>query len=286
MSLAPRIWLITGASSGFGRALTEVVLAQEEIAVATLRTPSDLEDLAVTNPDRLLVVKCDVTKLDEVTSAFSAAIERFGRVDVVFNSAGYAIVGEIEAVPEAAARTLFDVNFWGAAAVSKEAVRIFRDVNPPGIGGRLLNVSSGVGFCAGPIVGMYAACKQALEGFTESLRLEMNPAWNIKISTIAPGAFRTRAHTTAAVFFPVPDAYRGEGLPSQVVRDWFQDGSGIRGDPGLGAEAIYRFSTLESPPMRWAMGKDSISGVRRQIKQVTAEIDDFESWSDNLEVIV
>jgi NAD(P)-dependent dehydrogenase (short-subunit alcohol dehydrogenase family) len=133
------------------------VLAQGEIAVATLRYPADLEDLAVTNPDHLLVLKCDVTKLDEVLSAFSAAIERFGRVDVVFNGAGYAIVGEIEATPEDAARALFDVNFWGAVAVSKEAVRVFRDVNPPRIGGRLLNVSSGVGFCGGPIVGMYAA---------------------------------------------------------------------------------------------------------------------------------
>ncbi|KAF7348899.1 NAD(P)-binding protein [Mycena venus] len=209
MSLTPGIWLITGASSGFGRTLAEVVLAQGEIAVATLRYPADLEDLAVTNPDRLLVLKCDVTKLDEVLSAFSAAIERFGRVDVVFNNAGYAIVSEIEATPEDAARALFDVNFLGY-----------------------------------------------------------------------------RQSHTGAVFFPAPDAYRGEGLPSQVVREWFQDGSGIRGDPRLGAEAIYRFSKLESPPMRWAMGKDSIGGVRMQIKQVTAETDQFESWSDNLEVIV
>ncbi|KAJ7852672.1 hypothetical protein B0H14DRAFT_2759786, partial [Mycena olivaceomarginata] len=234
----------------------------------------DLEDLAVTNPDHLLVLKCDVTKLDEVLSAFSAAIERFGRVDVVFNNAGYAIVGEIEATPEDAARALFDVNFWGAVAVSN-------------IGGRLLNVSSGVGFCGGPIVGIIIlTCSKALEGLTESLRLEMNPAWNIKISTIAPGAFKTRAHTAGVVFFPAPDAYRGEGLPSQVVRQWFQDGSGIRGDPRLGAEAIYRFPKLESPPMRWAMGKDSIGGVRMQITQVTAETDQFESWSDSLEVIV
>ncbi|KAJ7852679.1 hypothetical protein B0H14DRAFT_2759791 [Mycena olivaceomarginata] len=219
---------------------------------------TDLEDLAVTNPDHLLVLKCDVTKLDEVLSAFSAAIERFGRVDVVFNNAGYAIVGEIEATPEDAARALFDVNFWGAVAVSN-------------IGGRLLNVSSGVGFCGGPIVGIIIlTCSKALAGLTESLRLEMNPAWNIKISTIAPGAFKTRAHTAGVVLFPAPDAYRGEGLPSQVVRQWFQDGSGIRGDPRLGAEAI----------------SDSIGGVRMQITQVTAETDQFESWSDSLEVIV
>lgn len=175
MAASPRIWLsevvfvckvaivltcydlVTGASSGFGRLLTETVLAEGEIAVATLRTPSDLEDLAAANPDRLVVVKCDVTKPQDILFAFSHAIDKFGRVDVVFNNAGYTIVGEIEATPEDAARALFDVNFWGAVGVSREAVRVFREVNPPNAGGRLLNVSSGLGFGGGPITGIYSA---------------------------------------------------------------------------------------------------------------------------------
>jgi hypothetical protein len=143
---------------------------------------------------------------------------------------------------------------------------------------------------------------EAVEGFTESLRLELNPEWNIKvfksskfypiiqqhsqISIISPGAFKTRAHTTGTVCFPAPQAYDGEGLPSQVVRQWFEDGSGIRGDPVLAAKAIVKFSMLKSPPVRWAMGKDSIGGARAKIKQVSEETDQFENWSENLELVV
>ncbi|KAJ7695402.1 hypothetical protein B0H17DRAFT_1158897 [Mycena rosella] len=299
MSSSPRIWLITGASSGFGRAVTEVVLANGEIAVATLRVPSELDDLVAANPERLLVLQCDVTKPDEISSAFTAAIEKFGRVDVVFNNAGCGIVGEIEATPEDAARAMFDVNFWGVSAVSKEAVRVFRDLNPENAGGRLLNVSSGLGFGGAPILGFYSASNhiqcgaycadgygKAVEGFTESLRLEMNPAWNIKISIIAPGSFKTGAHTTGSLTFPAPEVYSGKETPSQVIREWVKDGSGIRGDPVLAAKAIFKFSTLESPPVRWAMGKDSAGGVRNKIKCVAEETDAFESWSENMELTV
>ncbi|KAJ7912095.1 hypothetical protein B0H13DRAFT_2232572 [Mycena leptocephala] len=278
MPSAPRVWLITGASSGFGRALTEVILAQGEIAVATLRTPADLDDLVAANPnpERLCVVKCDITKADDIISAFSCAIERFGRVDVVFNNAGCAIVGEIEATPDDAARALFEVNFWGAVAVSKESVRVFRDVNPPGAGGRLLNVTSAAGFGGVPIV--------SLEGFTDSFRMEMDPSWSIKISIIAPGAFETRAQKS--VIFPTPEAYSAEGLPSQIIREgWFKDGARVHGDPVLAVKAIFRFSLLESPPSRWAMGKDSVGGVRARTKRAIEETDEFESWSDNLELV-
>ncbi|KAJ7677743.1 hypothetical protein DFH06DRAFT_1167070 [Mycena polygramma] len=285
MAAAPRVWLITGASSGFGRAMTEVVLAEGEIAVATLRTPADLHELAAAHPDRLVLVKCDVTKPDDIISAFSCAIEKFGRVDVVFNNAGYAIAGEVEATPDDAARALFDVNFWGAVAVSKEAVRVFRDVNPENAGGRLLNVSSAAGLGGVPILGIYSASKHALEGFTDSLRQEMNPSWNIKISTIAPGAFKTRAHTTGAVVLPTPEAYSGDGMASQVMRDMFKTRSFVRGDAARGAKAIFRFSLLESPPVRWAIGKDAVGGVRTVVKRITEETNEFESWSDNLELV-
>ncbi|KAJ7487814.1 NAD-P-binding protein [Mycena latifolia] len=248
MSTGPRIWLnnqwglIRVRSHCDGRGSRKRGNRRRNLA----HTPI-LDDLAVANLDRLLVVKCDVTKPDDILSAVASAIGKFGRVDVVFNNAGYGIVGEIEATPADAARAMFDVNFWGAAAVSKEAVRVFRDINPRNVGGRLLNVSWGMGFGAQY---SYLFSKHALEGLTESLRLEMNPAWNIKISIIAPGAFKTRAHTTGTIMFSAPEAYSGEGLPSQALRQWFKDGSGIRGEPFLAAKAIFKFSLLDSPPVR------------------------------------
>ncbi|KAJ7135954.1 hypothetical protein C8R44DRAFT_828716 [Mycena epipterygia] len=226
----------------------------------------------------------NVTKPDDILSAFACVVGKFGRVDVVFNNAGCGTVGEVEATPEDAARALFDVNFLGAAAVSREAIQVFRDFNSENAGGRLLNVSSGLSFSGGPILAFYSA-SNSLEEFTDSLRLEMNPAWNIKISIIAPGAFKTHAHTRGTVMLPAPDAYSGEGLSSKAIRQWVEDGSGIPGDPLLAAKAIFRFSMVESPPVRWAMGKDTVAGVRKRTKHVTEETDEFESWSENLELV-
>lgn len=158
-SLSKACHLVTGASSGFGRAVTDVVLKKGDIVVATHRgNPSTLADLASTiGSERLLVLHCDVTCSEDISNAFTQTINKFGRCDVVFNSAGYTILGEIESTPNDMARILFEVNFWGTANVSREAVRIFREVNPPNSGGRLLNMSSGAGFVGLPGIGYYSA---------------------------------------------------------------------------------------------------------------------------------
>lgn len=150
---------VTGSSTGYGRSMTELVLAKGDIAVATLRKPAMISDLAVQyGPERLLVLKLDVVKADEIISAFDAAVKAFGRVDVVFNNAGYAVVGEFEATSEQTARALFEVNFFGAANVTKEAVRVFPDVNRPQ-GGRLLQMSSMAVLTDAAAIAFYAATK-------------------------------------------------------------------------------------------------------------------------------
>ncbi len=150
---------VTGASSGFGRAAAEHVLEQGDILVATLLKPEVLNDLtAKYAADKLLVLKLDVTKPQEIVDAFQKAVDVFGRIDVVFNNAGYAVLAEIEGSPEDALRKLFDTNFWGAMNVSREAVRIFREVNKP-LGGRLLITSSMGGVAPVPLLGYYAGSK-------------------------------------------------------------------------------------------------------------------------------
>jgi NAD(P)-dependent dehydrogenase (short-subunit alcohol dehydrogenase family) len=137
--------------------MVELLLKKGDKVVATLRKPSDLADLATEYPtSQLVVVKLDVTQSSDISPAFEKARQTFGRIDVVFNNAGQLVMGEVEAVPEEDARKLFDVNFWGAANVTKEAVRFFRDVNSPA-GGRLLQVSSLVGIVGGPVLGFYSA---------------------------------------------------------------------------------------------------------------------------------
>ena len=151
--------IVTGASSGFGRAVTEHVLRKGDIAVATLRKPEILSDLQGIYPaSRLLVLKLDVTKVDEIAAAFAQTKEKFGRVDVVFNNAGYSVLAEVEGTPDDVARAMFEVNFWGATNVSREAVRFFREVNKPA-GGRLIISSSIAGVVPAPLMGYYTAAK-------------------------------------------------------------------------------------------------------------------------------
>lgn len=180
--------------------MTELVLANGDIAIATLRKPAVLDELkAKYSPNQLLVVKLDVTKPQEILDAFKAAESAYGRIDIVFNNAGYGALGEVEGTPEDVARAIFDTNFWGAMNVSREAVRFFRDVNKIQ-GGRLLNISSMAGIGGKPGIGFYSASKNgtccstlasikilnlsallALEGATEALSKELDPKWNIKV---------------------------------------------------------------------------------------------------------
>ena len=151
---------MTGSSSGFGRLLVEVALSNGDNVVATLRTPDALSDLTKQYPpSRLLVVALDVRQASQITDAFAKAKDTFGRIDVVFNNAGYGMLAEVEGTPDDAARELFETDFWGAAKVNIEAVKFFRESNPPGLGGRLLVTSSFVGLKPLPCSGFYSAAK-------------------------------------------------------------------------------------------------------------------------------
>ena len=139
--------------------MVEYVLSKGDIAVATLRKPEVLNDLKAKHPaSRLLVLKLDVTKPNEIADAFNKTKEVFGRIDVVFNNAGYLVAGEAEAIADEPARKMFDTNFWGAAYVSQEAVRFFREDNSPQ-GGHLIQNSASSIWVNLPLMGFYTASK-------------------------------------------------------------------------------------------------------------------------------
>ena len=150
---------MTASSGGFGRSLVELILKGGDIAVATLRTPSALDDLKLAyDESKLLVLQLDVTNAGQIRSAFKAATDKYGRIDFVYNLAGYSVISEAEGTPEEVARALFEVNFWGATRVSNEAVRVFREVNKPQ-GGHLFVISSLVGLKSIAGTGFYSASK-------------------------------------------------------------------------------------------------------------------------------
>jgi NAD(P)-dependent dehydrogenase (short-subunit alcohol dehydrogenase family) len=140
--------------------MTRCALKNGDIAVATLRTPSALDALRTEYPssDKLLIIKLDVTKPEEISSVFKEVKDKLGKIDYAFNNAGYTVAGEVEGVREADAKAMFEVNFWGAMNVTKEALEFFREVNKPQ-GGYLLNVSSTTGLVARPPAGWYTASK-------------------------------------------------------------------------------------------------------------------------------
>ncbi|KAI0631467.1 NAD-P-binding protein [Trametes polyzona] len=288
---SPRVWFITGCSSGLGLDITRCVLKKGDIAVATLRKPSALADLRAQYPaDRLLILKLDVTVRADITAAFEKTKEAFGRIDVVVSNAGYAVLGEIEGTPDDVAQAMFAVNFWGAAHVLQEAVRFMREVNPPGHGGRIIQITSGTGLVGFPACGFYSASKHAMEGLTESLAMELDPEWNIKVTAVPLGSFATNAVSTSMVKLPPHPAYTKPTLPSVINRKAILGSVAGQGDPSYevngdtskAAEALYRLSELPSPPMRLMLGKESVAIARAKTASVLAETEQYASWSEGL----
>ncbi|KII84269.1 hypothetical protein PLICRDRAFT_46126 [Plicaturopsis crispa FD-325 SS-3] len=281
----PRVWFITGSSSGFGRSLTELVLKNGDIAIATLRKPDALKDLSDKYPkERLLVLKLDVSKPAEIEHAFSDAEKAFGRIDVVFNNAAYGVLGEIEGTPEDVARAMFDVVFWGAANVSRAAVRFFREVNKPGVGGLLLQVSSMAAYDGLPGVGYYSASKAALQAFSEALSKELDPTWKIQVVVISPGGFETQGTKSSLVQTPPHPAYANPALPTTGFRAYIDSNPRLKGDANKATQAIFNLVTQRKKlPFDLPLGKDAIAGARAKNAKFENDVNDSVEWSENLE---
>src|SRR5581483_2935607 len=179
-------WFITGASSGFGHAFAEHALAKGYNVVAAARDTTRLQSLVAKAPDRVLAVTLDVDRAGDAQKTVEAAVARFGRIDVLINNAGYAIVGALEETPEAEWRAQMETNFFGAIRVTQAVLPVLRRqrsgaiVNMSSLGGQL----SFAGFSA------YSASKFALEGASEALAQEVAP-FGIKVLIVEPGQFRT-----------------------------------------------------------------------------------------------
>ncbi|KAI1161233.1 retinol dehydrogenase 8 [Nemania serpens] len=211
------VWFITGCSSGIGAALaTRLTTQTKSRVVATARKVSALSYLADDAPN-VLKVALDVTSPEAIDVAFTKAVERFGRVDVVVNNAGYTIMGDTEASTAQEARDLFDTDFWGSVDVTKRALSVLRDENPKTgqQGGAILFVSSIGGFITTPGNAFYHAAKFAMEGFAESVAKELDPDWNIHFSILQPGGTTTEyLGSSFKTFAKRHPAYAAPHLPT------------------------------------------------------------------------
>ncbi|KAF9073559.1 hypothetical protein BDP27DRAFT_1444899 [Rhodocollybia butyracea] len=267
-----RVWFITGTSSGLGKALTDLLLANGERVVATCRDSTVHDKISAGHQNQLLAYKVDVTKEDEIKAAFAAGVEKFGRIDVVVNNAGIGLFGEMEAVPEEDARYIMELQYWGPVHVMKEAARIFREVNPPGAGGCLFNVSTVGGYRANPTLSYYSASKFALEASTQAFLQEMHPSWNIKGCILEPGGFRSEwssGHNSKSIT-PHP-AYTDTSSPTSIFRQ-IHGKIPYLGDPVKMAKAVIRLADLAICVRSELPGLWSGEGVEKSVAEYSRAI--------------
>ncbi|USX50150.1 SDR family oxidoreductase [Lentzea sp. HUAS12] len=244
MTASARVWFITGASRGLGRAFTEAALAAGDRVVGVARDVSTLDELVQHHPERLLALSLDVTDRDKVFEVVGQAVERFGRLDVVVNNAGSLFSGMVEEFTEAEARAQMELNFFGALWVSQAVVPHLRESG----GGHLLQVSS-IGALGGfASTGLYSASKFALEGMSEALAAEV-ARFGIKVTIVQPGGYWTDLYTSSRA--TEPSAVYDE-LREELQKMW-AEGS-VDSEPRLAADAVMQLVGSDEPPLRLLLG--------------------------------
>jgi NAD(P)-dependent dehydrogenase (short-subunit alcohol dehydrogenase family) len=239
-----RVWFITGASRGLGRAFSEAALAAGDRVAGAARPSADLDELAGAYPDRVLALPVDVTDRAAVLEAVGAAIERFGRLDIVVNNAGTLSLGMVEEFTEAEARAQMETNFFGALWVTQAVLPHLRAQRS----GHLVQISSFGGLGGHPATGMYSASKFALEGMSEAVAMEA-AAFGVKLTIVQPGGYWTGLYTAMRQTSPLP-AYAA--LRAEMERQW-AEGS-VDTEPWLAAEAMMRLVDSDDPPLRLLLG--------------------------------
>ena len=266
-----KVWLITGCSTGFGRELAKNVLSAGNKAVVTARNIDDVKDIIAGNEDNSIAVKLDVTKPAEIAAAVKAAVEKFGRIDVLVNNAGIGYFGAIEESEDEAVRKMFEINVFGLAKMTQEVLPIMRSQKS----GHIINIASIGGLRSFPAVGFYNATKYAVDGLSEALAKE-TAHLGIKVTIIAPSGFRTDWAGRSAEDSPVKieDYNDTAGQNKASIRSY----SGNQpGDPVRAALAIMKVVDSPNPPLRLLLGKAALKGAKAKLEELK---NDFDAWEE------
>jgi NAD(P)-dependent dehydrogenase (short-subunit alcohol dehydrogenase family) len=262
-----KTWFITGASSGLGEALSQAVLAAGDSVVATFRRPEQAEAFSREAKENGMGLVLDVTHTADISKALQEAKNKFGRIDVLVNNAGYGTIGAIEEFNLDEIREQMETNFFGAVAVTKEALPLMREQG----GGHIIQISSQSGFRASAGFGIYNASKFALEGFSEALAQEVQP-FGIKVVIVEPGPFRTQ-FLGSSVKTPQQtlDAYSKTAV-AQMYQYMERMNGKQEGDPEKAARAIVDYIHNNREPLRLPLGKTTIQGMRAKLASVEKDI--------------
>jgi NAD(P)-dependent dehydrogenase (short-subunit alcohol dehydrogenase family) len=277
MEKSRKVWLITGASRGFGFEITRAALESGDKVVATVRKNPEGLSTALNNPKELFIVQLDVTHEAEVHRGVQQAIEHFGKIDVVVNNAGFGLVGAIEEASDEEARRLYDTNVFGLLNVTRAVLPFLRRQRS----GRLINISSLFGYGAVPGWGLYGSTKYAVEGLSEGLALELAP-FGIQVTAIAPGLFTTDflsgdSYSTAKNSIEDYEA----GAVGKMRNGATQLNGNQPGDPRKLAHVVVEIARAQNPPVHLPVGKDSFAMYRNTVARTTREINEREQLSSN-----
>jgi NAD(P)-dependent dehydrogenase (short-subunit alcohol dehydrogenase family) len=260
-----KVWFITGTSKGFGRIWTEAALERGDQVAATARDPRTLDDLVERYGEAILPLQLDVTDKARVDATVRQAAERFGRLDVVVNNAGFGLFGAIEEISEAQARAQMETNVFGALWVTQAALPILREQGS----GHIIQVSSIGGVQAFPALGLYHASKWALEGFSQSLAAEVKDL-GIHVTLVEPTGYPTDwSGPSAVVADPLP-AYEPIREARRSNRSMWKPA-----DPQATGPAILQLVDAEQPPLRVFFGETPLSIIEPEYAK---RLDEWHQW--------
>jgi NAD(P)-dependent dehydrogenase (short-subunit alcohol dehydrogenase family) len=272
-----KVWFITGATRGMGASFVSAALADGHAVVATGRRPEEITR-AWGDRDDLLAVRLDVTSVDESDAAVAAAVERFGRIDVVVNNAGASFKGYFEEMSPRQVEQQIATNLLGPMNVTRSVLPVMRRQRA----GHVIAISSGAGLMAFEYSSVYAASKFGLEGWMGALAQEIEP-FGIRTTIVNPGFFRTGLAGPESLIWP-DLAIEDYAARTAAQRRWWQEQDGRQaGDPDKLARALMTIAAEDPPPRRFVAGADVLALAERKIAELQAQLDSHRELSSSLD---
>jgi NAD(P)-dependent dehydrogenase (short-subunit alcohol dehydrogenase family) len=269
-----KVWLITGCSTGFGRVLAEEAAKTGDRVVATARSADRLKDLADKYSQKVIALPLDVTDRAEIGAAVGQVINRFERIDVLVNNAGYGLSGVIEEISLDELRQQFETNVFGLIAVTQAALPYLREQRS----GHIINLSSVGGIVARGGFGAYASTKFAVEAISEALAEELK-SFGIHVTAVEPGPFRTDFAGRSLKYPRKPiQAYEE---PLAAVRQWMRQLDGTQeGDPAKAAKVIMEVVNCSEPPLHLPLGRMARERILAKFERFRGEVD---AWREKID---
>jgi NAD(P)-dependent dehydrogenase (short-subunit alcohol dehydrogenase family) len=269
-------WLITGAGRGMGVDFTQAALAAGHNVVATGRTPETVA-AALGEHERLLVAELDITDERSAQQAVAAAVERFGRIDVLVNNAANFFGGFFEELSPQQVRSQIETNLFGPMTVTRAVLPVMRRQRS----GLVISISSTAGVVADPFASAYAASKFGLEGWIEGLTSEVEP-YGVRTMLVEPGFFRTELLQPESTTFAELSIDDYAERTAETVPAWQAMNGKQAGDPAKLARALVELADSDEPPLRWVAGEDAVARVEEKARLLLAQVDAHRELSTQL----